>query len=168
MTIKGSVSNDGADVFLHVQAKRSGKVKGESITPGHEGDIVVKSWSWGLHATSAIGSTQATGRRSYKALTIVKAIDKGSTSLMSALATNDEIKEAKLTLRRAGGDQAAFFVISIQSARVASIDHVGDADGQTVETVSFAFNKIDVEYRLQQTTGSAGGTSTFSDEIFPA
>jgi type VI secretion system secreted protein Hcp len=155
------------DAFLHVQAKRAGKIKGEATTPGHEDDIVITTWSWGFAASSAIGSTQVTARRSYKALTMTKAIDRASTPLMSALANNDELKEAKLTLRRAGGAQDDFYVVKLANARVASLDQSLDAEGRTVETFSIVFNKIDVEYRLQQKVGAAGATSTFSDEIYP-
>src|SRR5205085_924350 len=95
----------GCDIFLLVQTKRAGKVKGEASSPGHENEIVVAGWSWGLSAGSALGSGQATARRSYKHLTVFKAIDSASTSLMSALATNDEVKEAKLAMRRAGEEQ---------------------------------------------------------------
>src|SRR5262252_1215370 len=99
----------GADTFLHVQTKRAGKVKGEATEPGHADDIHVVGWQWGLASGSALGNTQATSRRSYSALTIHKQVDAATTALMSALATNDEVKEAKLTMRRAGGTQEDFF-----------------------------------------------------------
>jgi type VI secretion system secreted protein Hcp len=160
---------DGAnDVFLHLQMKRAGKIKGEASSKGHVDDIVVNGLSWGLAASSAIGSTQATARRSYKAVTITKGIDRASTPLMSALATNDEVKEALIALRRAGGQQDEYFTIKLSSGRIASLDQTVDASGNGIETFTIVFNKIDVEYRLQQSAGGAGGTSTFSDEIYPA
>lgn len=157
-----------SDVFLSLQCKRAGKIKGEATSPGHVDDIVVKAWAWGLAASSAIGATQATARRSWKALTLTKSVDRASTALMSALATNDEVKEAKVALRRAGGSQDDYYVVVLERGRIASLDQTVDAHGNTVETVSIVFNKIGVEYRLQQQAGSAGGTSTFSDEIHPA
>lgn len=99
-----STGGSAADVFLHVQTKRAGKIKGEAISPGHVDDIAVTAWQWGLSASSALGHSQATARRSYTALTIHKQIDAATTPLMSALATNDEVKEARLTMRRAGGE----------------------------------------------------------------
>jgi type VI secretion system secreted protein Hcp len=155
-----------ADLFLHLQAKRAGKIKGEATAPGHVDDIVVKGWAWGLAASSAIGSTAPTARRSYKALTLTKGVDRASTALMSALVANDEIKEAKVALRRAGGGQDEYYVIVLANGRIASLDQTVDAQGNAVETVSLVFNKIDVEYRQQQQVGSAGATSTFADEIF--
>lgn len=157
-----------ADVYLHVQTARAGKVKGEATGPGHADDIDVLSWQWGLSASSALGSTHATSRRSYSALTVIKRIDQATTALMSALATNDAVKEAKLTLRRAGGDQEDFFIITLKDARITSLQHHGDGDGETRETLTIAFNKIEVEYRPQKATGLRGGSTTFTDEILPA
>ena len=90
-----STGKSSSDVYLHVQTKRAGKIKGEATMTGHEDDIVVSSWQWGLSASSAIGSTQATGRRSYTALTVQKSIDTSTTALMSALATNDLVKDMR-------------------------------------------------------------------------
>lgn len=155
----------GADVFLHVQTKRAGKIKGESVSPGHEDDIIVSGWQWGLSASSAIGSTQATSRRSYTALTVHKRIDQATTGLLAALATNDEVKEARLTMRRAGGEQEGFFVITLEAARVVGVQHSTGPDGETQETLMLAFTKVEVEYRGQHNTGRRGGAAVFSDEL---
>lgn len=154
-----------ADIYLHVQTARAGKVKGESTGPGHADDIDVLGWQWGLSASSALGSTQATSRRSYSALTVIKRIDQATTALMSALATNDAVKEARLTLRRAGGDQEDFFIVTLKNARITSLQHQGDADGETRETMTIAFTKVEVEYRPQKATGLKGGAAIFNDEL---
>lgn len=155
----------GADVFLHVQTKRAGKIKGEAVAPGHADDIVVSAWQWGVSANAALGSTVATARRSYQALTVHKQLDTATTALLSALATNDEIKEAKLTLRRAGGQQDDFFSITLSDARIASLQHSGDDSGGTREVVTIAFTKVQVEYKPQKTSGQRGGACTFQDEL---
>jgi type VI secretion system secreted protein Hcp len=167
-SINPDATGAGADVYLRVQTARAGKVKGEATGPGHADDIEVIGWQWGLTASSALGSTQATARRSYSALTVTKRIDQASTALMSALATNDAVKEAKLTLRRAGGDQEDFFIITLKGARITSLHHQGDAGGETREVVTIAFTKIEVEYRPQKATGLRGGAAIFNDEILPA
>ncbi len=158
-------SGSGADLFLHVQTARAGKVKGEAASPDHADDIELIGWQWGLSASSAIGSTQATGRRSYTALTVYKRIDAATTPLMSALATNDAVKEARLTMRRAGGAQEDFFILTLKDARITSVQHVADADGDTRESVAIAFTKVEVEYRPQKASGARGGSMVFSDEL---
>lgn len=154
-----------SDIFLHIQAKRAGKLKGESTSKGHEDDIEVSSWQWGVSSATAIGSSQATARRSYKALTIVKHIDAASTALMSALATNDELKQVKLSMRKAGDGQLDYWIITLEQARITSVDHHSDASSDTTEVVNIAFQKIDVQYRPQRETGGLTGTFSFTDQI---
>jgi type VI secretion system secreted protein Hcp len=154
-----------ADFFLHVQTKRAGKLKGEALAPGHQDEIVVVGWNWGLSAGSAIGDTQASARRSYSALTVVKQVDSASTALMAALATNDEVKEARLSLRRAGGEQEAYLVVTLKGARITSLQHQGHEDGTTRETVTIAFTEVAVEYRPQRASGLRGGATSFSDSL---
>jgi type VI secretion system secreted protein Hcp len=157
----------GSDIFLHVQTKRAGKIKGEASATEHEDDIVVASWNWGLSAGSALGSGKATARRTYKHLTVFKGIDSASTSLMSALATNDEVKEARLAMRKAGDGQVDFFTIILGGARVSAIEIEVDDSGTPVERVEFAFTKVEVDYRRQEGSGQAGATSSFLDEVLP-
>ncbi|MGY4828983.1 Hcp family type VI secretion system effector [Sphaerotilaceae bacterium SBD11-9] len=161
------VAAGSSDIFLAVQTKRAGKVKGEAQNPGHEDDIVVKGWHWGVAASAALGSAQATGRRAYKGLTVVKSIDAATTALMAALATNDEVKEAKLTMRKAGSEQIDYFLITLQKARVTAVDHATDEQGNTLETVTLQFQKVSVEYRPQKSAGGRGASLTFEDEILP-
>jgi type VI secretion system secreted protein Hcp len=157
----------GSDIFLHVQTRRAGKIKGEASATEHEDDIVVASWNWGLSAGSALGSGKATARRTYKHLTVFKGIDSASTSLMSALATNDEVKEARLAMRKAGDGQVDFFTIILGGARVSAIEIEVDDSGTPVERVEFAFTKVEVDYRRQEGSGQAGATSSFLDEVLP-
>jgi type VI secretion system secreted protein Hcp len=158
-------SPGGTDTFLHLQAKRAGKVKGEATTAGHVDDIVVAGWHWGLTAAMALGDTRATGRRSYTALTVNKHVDLATTALMSALATNDEIKEAKLTMRRAGGLQEPFLIITLKSARIASVQHDSGGDGDTRETLAIVFTDVEVEYRKQGASGGRGASTVFTDSV---
>jgi type VI secretion system secreted protein Hcp len=163
----GAPASSASDIFLHVKTRRAGKIKGEAAAPAHEDDIVVSAWAWGLSAGSALGSGPATARRSYKHLTVVKRIDSASTALMSALATNDEVKEARLAMRKAGDAQVDFFAVVLGGARVAAIDIDVDGAGTPVERVQFSFTRVDVEYRRQESSGQAGASCLFSDEVLP-
>ena len=154
-----------ADYFLHVQTRRAGKLKGEAVAPDHEGDIILVGWGWGLTAGAAVGDVQATARRSYSALTVTKYIDSASTALMSALATNDEVKEAKLCLRKSGGEQHDYFTITLQGARITSLQHSADSHGLTQEVVTLAFTDIEVQYTPQKSSGQRSGATTFKDSL---
>jgi type VI secretion system secreted protein Hcp len=153
------------DVFLHVQTKRAGKVKGEGATEGHVGDIQVFAWAWGVGANTAIGATDRTARRCYKHLVITKGIDASTTGLMSALVTNDEVKEATLTMRKGGGDTLDYFRMTLNGARVIGVDVDVAAHGGPLERVTFAFTKVEIEYQQQQGSGISSGACSFSDEV---
>jgi type VI secretion system secreted protein Hcp len=152
------------DTYLHVQTKRAGKAKGEAASAGHEGDILVRSWNWGVNASSALGSLNAPGR-SYKQLTVEKNVDAASTALLNALVKNDEVKEAKLTMRKAGEGQVDYFTLTLKNARIVSVDLGSDESGSTTERVSLSFTAVEIEYRPQQGTGSSGASHTFSDDL---
>jgi type VI secretion system secreted protein Hcp len=153
------------DIYLHVQTKRAGKIKGEAKAKDHTDDIEVAGWHWGVTSPTALGTGQATARRSWTALTVTKQIDAATTPLMSALVTNDEVKEAKLTMRRAGGEQLDFFTITLRGARIGGVQHEVQADGNTLETVTIYFTQVEVEYVPQRTAGGRGGSTTFTDSL---
>ena len=157
-----------SDIFLHVQTRRGGKIKGEGTTEGHTDDIAIFTWGWGVNANTAIGSTQATARRSYKHLVVTKGIDAASTGLLSALVSNDEVREATLAMRKAGGEALDYFRMTLSDARVVGVDIDIGNDGRPVERVAFAFTKIDIEYKRQQGSGLTSGSFSFSDEVMPA
>jgi type VI secretion system secreted protein Hcp len=154
----------GSDIFLHVQTARAGKIKGEASTEEHKNDIDVRTWSWGLASSSAIGSGMATGRRSYRNLVITKGFDTASTALLSALATNDKVTEAMLSMRKAGGEALDYYRMTLRDARVTAVDVEVDGEGRPVERVSFSFQKIEVEYKPQEHSGIGAGSLVFADE----
>ena len=157
-----------ADVFLHLVTQRAGKIKGEGTTAGHADDIAVRTWSWGVAANTAIGATKATARRSYRNLVLTKGVDSASTGLLSALVSNDEVKEARLTLRKAGGEALDYFCMTLSNARIVNVDIEMPSSGAVVEHVTIAFTKIEIEYKRQQQAGLSAASSTFSDEVMPS
>jgi len=168
LQVKPTGDGSVADVFLHVVTKRAGKVKGEGTTEGHIDDIVVQTWGWGVTANTAIGSTQATGRRSYRHLVVTKGIDSASTGLLSALVSNDEVKEATLTMRKAGGEALDYFRMMLSNARIVNVELAVQPGGTALEHVTIAFTKVEIEYKRQEQAGLGAGSSTFSDELLPA
>jgi type VI secretion system secreted protein Hcp len=167
MIVQTKSAGIGVDCFLSLKTKRAGKIKGESSTAGHEDDIELTGFSWGVASASAIGSGQATARRQYRPLVVSKGIDSSSTGLASALATNDEVKEAVLTLRKSGGAALDYVTIKISSGRVTDIEIDVDVNGVPIEKVTFVYTVIDIEYKRQQATGGSGGSSSFHDEVLP-
>ncbi|MDN3920029.1 Hcp family type VI secretion system effector [Roseateles violae] len=164
----GATAGAGADIYLSIRTKRAGELKGEASAKGHQNAIAAHGFRFGVSAGSALGSGQATARRQYKQLVVSKRLDSSSTSLMSVLATNDEIKDLRLALRKPGGDQDDFFTLSLSGARVVGLDLDCNEHGETLEQVSFAFTRVEIEYRVQGSDGVLGAANRFSDELLPA
>ena len=154
-----------ADAYLSVVGKKQGAIKGEVETPGHADEIAVLAWRWGVKSPTAHGTSQATGRRVYDWLEIDKHIDGGTTRLLSALASNEELKSVKLSLRKAGTDQEDFLNITLEVARIVSCAMRSNPDGGLYETVAFSYQKIQMDYNPQKSTGLRGGSSTFADQL---
>ncbi len=154
-----------ADAYLGVVGKKQGPLKGEVVAPGHENEIGVIAWHWGVTAPTAPGSTRATGRRVYEMLHVDKYIDAASTKLINALATNEELRSVTLNLRKAGADEEDFFTIKLELARVVASEMRSSPSGGLYETVAFAYQKIQIDYHPQKSSGQRGAANSFSDEL---
>src|SRR5262245_28635698 len=119
-------TSSGADMYLAVRSARAGEIKGESFAADHADEIVVHGWAWGMTQqvaaaapTGGGGSArQAGNRRSLRPLTVYKRLDKATTSLMAVLGTNDSVRSAILTMRKAGEGQEDFFKVTLTDGRV--------------------------------------------------
>jgi type VI secretion system secreted protein Hcp len=154
-------------MFFKVKGAKHGPINGEAQDDKHKNEIEVVSWSWGMQGKPSIGGGSASGKATIRELRIVKHVDKASTALMSALRTNEVIKEGILTLRKTGTSKIEYFKITISDGRVISFDiDAGDVTGgsELLERVSFSFNKIEVEYTPQGGDGMPQGATTFEDQ----
>lgn len=164
------VSRGSVDMFLSVKGAARGQIKGEAQDATHKNEIEVSGWSWGMEQLPSLGGTTARGRATMRELEIRKRVDAASTALMGALRHNELIKEAILTVRKAGDKPLEFLKIVISDGRVASINveiEDGARTAEVYEKVTFAFNKIRVEYAQQGKTGGGTNTMTFEDEWMP-
>jgi type VI secretion system secreted protein Hcp len=155
------------DMFLSVKGAVHGQINGEAQDDKHKNEIEVLSWSWGMQGKPSLAGGAASGKATIRELRVVKKVDKASTALMSALRTNEVIKEAVLTLRKTGKTPLEYLKITINQGRVVSLEiEAGDASGGStlLERVSFSFNKIEVEYTPQGGDGQPLGGTMFQDQ----
>ncbi len=158
------------DMFLWAKGARAGVIKGEALDDVHKEEIEVQSWSWGIQGqgTYAGGFNSAKGKASMLDLKIVKRLDSASTALMSAMRSNEPIVKALLTVRKAGTTALEYCKITIEQARVSSINidaGRGATGTEVIEHVTFSFNKITVEYTPQGKDGQPRGAMQFTDEF---
>lgn len=103
-------------------------------------------------------------------LTFTKSVDNATTALMVALRSNEPIKKAVLSVRKAGGDTPVEYLkIVMEKAQIRSVDLQTAADGETIiESISIGFQKISVEYQGQESKGGGRGASLFETDISPS
>ena len=136
---------------------RIGTIKGESRDSKHKDEIEVLSWSWGVSqsGTMAHGGGGGAGKASFHDFNFTHHVDKASPVLMGACATGEHIKEATITVRKAGKGQQEYLVIKMTDVLVTSVSTTVSAEGDTaVEAVALAFAKVDLEYKPQKPDGS--------------
>lgn len=156
------------DMFLKIDGARQGAIKGEAQDASHQDEIDVLAWSWGMEGNYLHG--QPTGKTAVRELKLAKRVDRASTALMAALRSNEVLKEAVLTVRKAGGaDPVEYFKISMAKARIAAITVQSSPPGEfaeLTEELSIAFSKLVVEYKQQGADGANRGSSSFEMDIY--
>jgi type VI secretion system secreted protein Hcp len=168
VAIPSGISAGGSqgDTFLKIDGSKMGPVKGEARDDKHQNEIDVLGWSWGMQAQTAMGAGGTSGKSVIHELKIVKRVDSASCALMSMLRNNDQVKKAVLTVRKAGESAKEYFKITIQNGRITALDVVASEGGpELAENVSFAFQKISVEYLPQGADGQLRGAMSFETEI---
>jgi type VI secretion system secreted protein Hcp len=156
------------DMFLKIEGARLGPIKGDSRDGAHKDEIDVLSWSWGMRAQTEMAGAGRAGKAALNELKVYKRVDSASTGLMSAMRNNDVIKQAVLTVRKAGGSPVEYLKITIQKGRITYLDiqtDVKSEDPGLVEQLSLSFQKIAVEYVPQGADGQKRGGMTFETEI---
>lgn len=137
---------------------------GEVNDPGHVNEMAVEGWSWGMSTGNAMGAGRGT-RTALSELRISRLVDRGSTALMSIMRNNDGIKKAVLSVRKASGAAPIdYFVVKIKDGRISSYE-VSSSGPELTETITLAFEKIQIDYHSQSSSGGAMGSSTFETDV---
>lgn len=143
------------DYFLKLDG-----IEGESTDDKHKGTIDLESWSWGAsqQGASAGQGGGGAGKVALSDFSFTKKTSKASPLLFLACATGQHIKKAVLTVRKAGGDQQEYLVVTMSDLLVSSYN-TGDAPGgdvAVVDSCSLNYAKIEIEYKPQKPDGSLG------------
>ena len=152
-----------SDIFAKL-----GDIKGESLDSKHKDEVEVLSWSWGVNRTGSIahGGGSSEGKASFNDFNFTHHIDKASPVLLKACATGEHIKEATITMRKAGKGQQEFLIIRMNDIVITSValSAAGDA-AATAESVALQFAKVDLEYKPQKPDGSLDAGVFFKYDI---
>jgi type VI secretion system secreted protein Hcp len=152
-----------ADIFAKL-----GDIKGESLDSKHKEEVEVLSWSWGVNQTGTMahGGGGGEGKAAFSDFNFTHRIDKASPLLLKACATGEHIKEATITLRKAGKGQQEFLIIKMNDVLITAVNMsaAGDADSMA-ENVGLQFAKVDLEYKPQKADGSLDAGLHFKYDI---
>lgn len=147
-----------SDMFLIL-----GDLKGESVDKVHADAIDVLAWSWGMSnsGTTHLGGGAGAGKVNVQDLSVTKYLDKASPAIMLSCANGKHYDEAKLIVRKAGGQAAPieYLVITMTEVLVTSVSTGGSGgEDRLTENISLNFAKFKVEYTQQKPDGSKGDT----------
>jgi type VI secretion system secreted protein Hcp len=151
-----------ADIFAKL-----GDIKGESLDDKHKDEIEVLSWSWGVSnsGTAVAGTGGGEGKASFHDLSFTHKIDKASPVLMQACATGVHLKDATITHRKAGKGQQEFLVIKMNDVIVTGVSHSDSGADGSMESVTLAFAKVDLEYKPQKADGTLDAAIAFKFDL---
>ncbi len=151
------------DMFLKI-----GDIEGESHDKVHKGEIDVLAWSWGMSQTGTMHMGGGGGKVSVQDLSFTKYVDKSTPLLYKYCAFGEQVDEAKLTVRKAGGKNPLEYVVfSMKDVIVTSVSAGGSGgEDRLTENVTLNFAKLKYEYQPQdQKGGKEGGTVDFTFDI---
>jgi len=139
-------------------------IKGESGDGKIKDAIAVESFGWGVanRGTHGAGGGGGAGKASFSDLSFTTGVGIASPLLMLACATGQHIKKATLHVRKAGGEQEVYYMVSLTDVLVSSYQ-TGDApggDAAVVDSFSLNFAKIKFEYKPQKAEGGLGSAIT--------
>jgi len=137
-----------------------GDIKGESTDRTHKDEIDIMSWSWGMSQTGTVGTGKGAAKVNVQNFPFTKLVDKASPVLLVACASGKHYPEAKLTVRKAGGEQQEYLMITMQDVVCSSLSLSGSQSELPTESVSLNFSKIKMEYKPINEAGVAGGSVT--------
>ncbi len=156
-----SIASVNAAVYIKI-----GDIKGESQAAGHEEEIEVLSWSWGVTRsdTGETGSTRTRGSAVVLDLEISKVLEKSTPKLFDACVKGTNLPEAVLVIERQG-QTGNFKVleITLSNVRITADSLAGSTEA--IENVSMNFEEIEMRYFVQNQDGSPGGIVDMSYQI---
>lgn len=152
-----------ADMFLVFD-----HIEGESLDDKYTKKIEIMSWNWtlGNNATWTMTQQEAAAKADVKAITVEKAYDRASVTLMKYCCLGQHIPTAQIICRKNQGEQNEgqqkldYLVIKMQDVMIKNIIWSAGGFDKSPETVTLSFGKFYVEYQFQPTDEDYSGART--------
>jgi type VI secretion system secreted protein Hcp len=137
------------DYFLKIDG-----IQGESQDAKHKGEIELVSFAWGVDVARAggEGGGGGAGRARFEPFHFTMLTNKASPQLFLATVSGKHLKEATLSVRRAGKQAVEYLKIKLSEVFVTSFHEEAGPEAPT-ELIAFDFGRIEIDYGAQR-----GGT----------
>lgn len=152
-----------ADIFAKIDG-----IKGESLDSKHKDEVEILSWSWGVSqsASGSQGGGAASGKANFNDFSFTHHVDKSSPVLMRTCATGEHIKEATISVRKAGKEQHEYLIIKMSDVIITGVSPGGSGDGAGfAEHVALKFAKVHLEYKPLKADGTLGPGVDFKFDL---
>jgi type VI secretion system secreted protein Hcp len=146
------------EAFLKIEG-----IPGESRKDGHKDEIDILSFSFGASNPTTVGRGTGAGASqvSISSFNIMKMTDLSSTAFFLRCAKGEHIDIATVALRKAGGtNPLEYLTYKFTKVYVDSIQWSGSGGGDDspTESLSLAFEKVEIVYSSQNDDGTAKKT----------
>ncbi|HLL62252.1 MAG TPA: type VI secretion system tube protein Hcp [Propionibacteriaceae bacterium] len=131
-------------------------LSGDSTVEGHENELDVDAWRWGISQARSPAGGGATGRPVISDLVLTIASTGGALQLIDLCATGRSIQTAELIGVRAGGSPFTFLRYEMQRLTVTGVSQTTADDGVLRHEVALAFRSLRATFTPQNAKGSAG------------
>ena len=145
-------------------------IDGESQDKDHSGQIDVLSFSESITnaGTFDAGTGGNTGQANYADLSLMKYVDKSSTTLRQYCGLGTAIDTATISCNKQAGDKKVEYLkVTMHNVVITSIQGSGSGGSSDpiMESLSLNFAGIEYDYTQQSNTGDAMGTTHFGRDI---
>jgi type VI secretion system secreted protein Hcp len=154
------------EFYVTIDGIRTGRFHGESTNKAHKEKITGLEFFFEVTSPRDAASGQATGKRQYKPITIVKDWGTASPQLFNALITNETLTSVLLEFPQTGpdGKEQTLQTIKLTGATISAFrQYIGDAGNfafdptpgsRRLENVTFSFRTIEITNITGQTTAT--------------
>jgi type VI secretion system secreted protein Hcp len=151
------------DMFLKIDG-----IKGESRDDKHKDEIDVLAWSWGASqsGTMHVGGGGGSGKANFQDVSVTKWVDKSSHALLKAVSIGQHVKEALLTVRKAGEKPLEYIKLTMKDCLITSVSTGGSGgEDQLTENITINFGNFAYEYTPQKPDGTGDSVLPFGFDI---
>jgi type VI secretion system secreted protein Hcp len=146
------------ECFLKIEGP---DLQGEAQVQGHEDEIAVLSWRWGLSQGGSLHQAggSGAGKASVRDLTMIKHLDAATPQLVLGCLSGTRFERATLACQRVGGDggRIPYATIVMQRVIITAVEDGGASGTEPLtETLNLNFAEVIVRYARQNPDGSIG------------